>query len=164
MFIIRSHLECFTGIPVPPPAPAPAPVVETRQYDLYHVNGALTSLSSHKGFRNYVKHRAINIGVKGFIWRVPDVHAIIIFSGTHEQVRAAEEFLREMQKQGMIEAIARTTPEKQPFDGFSVLPSVRSKVQTGVFSEKALDDVVSQSSADQPMFRGAPSPYSNKST
>jgi acylphosphatase len=113
-------------------------------------------LSPHKGFRNYVKHRAIAIGVKGFIWRIPNVHASIVISGTYQQVLTAESFLLEMKEQGMIEAIARVKqPEQEPFDGFSVLPSVRKGVKTGDYSDKALDEVASHSSADQPAFLGA---------
>lgn len=164
MFIISSHLECFTGIPAPPPAPVPAPVVETRQYTLYHVNGALTSLSPHKGFRNYVKHRAVAIGVKGFIWRSPNVHAKLVVSGTVEQLVAMEIFLDEMRRYAMVEAYDRVPPEREVVGNFfAVLPSQSSKVNTGEHSDKALDEVASNSSADQPAFLGAPSPHSYKS-
>lgn len=79
---------------------------------LFDVNGCLTSLSEHKGFRNFVKTTADNIGVTGIIQRYHRQDVLIDFEGTDSQVRGFQRFLRECEDQEMVHSIPCTETTK----------------------------------------------------
>ena len=48
-------------------------------------DGALTSLSQHKGFRNYIKAKADELGLTGYVQRYQSCNVRIYFEGTRSQ-------------------------------------------------------------------------------
>lgn len=128
---------------------------ETNQYHLEDVNGSILSLSEAKGFRHYVASRIREMGLKGYIKRVPRQHAKLVVTGTRAQLQEVEDFLEEMEEQGLIHGHFR---EKQPdmipiSKTFKVLSSDRKYVMTGSYSDKNLDETRSHFSADEPILR-----------
>jgi acylphosphatase len=121
---------------------------------LEDVNGELTSLSEVNGFRNYVAARMRQMGLKGYIKRVPRQHAKLVVSGTHAQIQDVEDFLGELEEIGMIHGHFREKPEMIPVSKtFKVLSSDRKYVLTGSYSNPRLDDAPSHFSADEPILR-----------
>eukprot|EP01033_Poteriospumella_lacustris_P011519 gene11519-8203_t len=110
---------------------------ETHQYHLEDVNGSITGLSETKGFRNYVASRIRAMGLKGYIKRVPRQHAKLVVTGTPTQIAEVEEFLAEMEDQGMLHGHFREPPE--------MIPVSRT--------DAALDEVESHFTADDPILR-----------
>eukprot|EP01040_Poterioochromonas_malhamensis_P014943 gene14943-16633_t len=152
--------------PAPQLLPPPPPVEEDRtiyivQLKVYRIDGAKSSLSTYHGFRNYVQAECSGMGLQGYVWRVPNVHGKILAQGTRAQLHSLLDFVRRLKHYGFIQSFR---PEKADFpvltDTFDILPSSRRHVETGLFSDEALDEVVSTASSDLPMLRRTPSPHS----
>lgn len=130
---------------------------------LIRVDGTRASLSVHRGFRRFVQAECRQRGLRGYVWRVPNVHAKVLATGTRSQLESLLAFVRSLQADGFIETFMPETPEFAILIAdFDILPSTRRHVAKGTFSDPTLDDVVSTASADLPMFRGAPSPHSSE--
>jgi hypothetical protein len=152
-------------------------VVHTRVYSLHDINGSLTTLihdingsltSLHnRGFRNYVASQLTAIGVTGYIQRTAHRNARLVVRGTSSQVQLVDQFLAVITNQGIISVAIKEPPGTltgMPVgESFFVLSSESRYVSTGEHSDSKLDEVVSKSSADKEMLRGAPSPSSSKS-
>lgn len=94
------------------------------------------------------------MGLKGYIKRVPRQHAKLVVTGTPAQITEVEDFLAEMEDQGMLHGHFREAPEMIPVSRtFKVLSSGRRYVLTGSYSDAALDEVESHFTADEPILR-----------
>jgi acylphosphatase len=130
---------------------------------LVEVNGSLTTLSEHRGFRNFVKAKADELGVTGTIQRYHHNDVMIEFEGTIQQVREFREFLRMCQGQDMIQTFANeylTPSDYLKFENFKILKDFSrtvergGKVVRGQYSDGQYDKI-SEYSADSPFLRGA---------
>ena len=63
-----------------------------------------------KGFRNYVRLKAEQLGITGSIMRTPNVHARVVLYGTQEQLNNFDKFIREMGGMHMIQACTEEEP------------------------------------------------------
>jgi acylphosphatase len=129
--------------------PPPGPLEHSRQFIVFGIDGIKASLAQPKGFRNFVKVKCQEIGLKSYVWRIPRVHGKILAKGTRDQLQALINFIYELRQHGFIETFI---PEPNPqfpvlTDTFDVL---RQHVVSGVYSGKELDDVVSADSDDMP--------------
>jgi len=131
------------------------------QLKLHKIDGTRFELSPYKGFRNYVKAKCTEIGLSGYVWRVPVVHGRLLASGTEAQLDRLLELCESFVDAGYIETFTQEPPEMNiVIRGFAKLPSNRRHVQTGLYSDTKDDDVVSNtSSADLPMMIGSHSPH-----
>eukprot|EP01033_Poteriospumella_lacustris_P011240 gene11242-7993_t len=135
--------------PVPEFLPPPGPLEHSRQFIVFGIDGIKASLAQPKGFRKFVKGKCQEIGLKGYVWRIPRAHGKILAKGTRDQLQALINFLNELRQHGFIETFI---PEPNPqfpvlTDTFDVL---RQHVVSGVYSGKELDDMVSADSDDMP--------------
>eukprot|EP00981_Chlorochromonas_danica_P010030 scaffold2935_cov154-Ochromonas_danica.AAC.1 len=159
------------NLPLPPPSAAVqpvAPVFPTHhapqeefilQLKFHSVDGTKFILSEYRGFRNFIVSKATEIGLKGYVWRIPLVHATIVAVGTEDQLRALLTLCKTLRKDLLIQAFTREKPERDVLDdAFVKLPSTRRHVRTGKYSDAQDDDVASTTSVDQPVL-GAPSPH-----
>eukprot|EP01035_Chromulina_nebulosa_P028732 gene28732-37976_t len=88
----------------PPPSMfAPPQTLVKFRMRLVEVNGNLTVFSQHKGFRNYIKAKADELGITGTIQRYHHKDVLIEYEGTESQVKDLSEFLNDCNQQGMIE-------------------------------------------------------------
>lgn len=146
---------------LPPPPPVEDPMEYIAQFKLVRIDGVKPQLAKPSGFRKFVQKECTDIGVKGYVWRVPDVHGKILAVGKRAQMDSLLSFIRRLQTHGFIETFKPEAPEFAVLnETFDILPSSRRHVKTGGFSDRDLDDVVSTASADLPMLRGSPSPHS----
>lgn len=102
----------------PPPAPLPAPTAPpTKKFAatlrLNNVDGSLTSLSEHKGFRNYTRAQAEEIGITGFVQRYYQSDVLLHYEGTVGQINMLFGFLRTCKAQGMIESFVYHKEERE---------------------------------------------------
>ena len=139
-------------------------VSEQRKYQLqlklHNIDGTRFELSPYKGFRNYVKAECTEIGLSGYVWRVPRVHGRLLASGTEAQLARLLELCESFVDAGYIETFTQERSEKNVvIRGFAKLPSNRRHVQTGTYSDTKDDEVVSTTSADLPMMIGSHSPH-----
>eukprot|EP01038_Epipyxis_sp_PR26KG_P012784 gene12784-17140_t len=97
-------------------------------------------------------------GLSGFVWRIPHVHGRIIARGTYAQLHSLLDFLNDLIHHGFIEDFAIEN-NRQDFhiysNSFTIRPSNRSRVITGLYSDGDLDDVVSTQSADNALASNA---------
>jgi acylphosphatase len=129
------------------------------QLKLHNIDGTRFELSPYKGFRNYVKAKCTEIGLSGYVWRVPVAHGRLLASGTEAQLDSLLELCEAFVTAGYIETFTHEQAEKIiVIRGFAKLPSNRRHVQTGRYSDTKDDDVVSTTSADLPMMVGSHSP------
>ena len=137
----------------------PPDTTDTRQFRLVfalcNIDGTLPKLSPYKGFRNYVKSKCDEIGIDGYVCRVPLVHAEIVATGTMEQLFGLRNFCDELRVHHFIESFSYKphADEFTVFSGFEKRRSVRKHVQTGTYSDGKDDEVLStHSSADTPLM------------
>ncbi len=143
--------------------------IETHVYKINNINGSLASLSGEPGFRNYVARRLNEYRVPGYIMRTAYNNAELVVRGTRNQIKSVTDFLNEMLMQQMIENcynVYASVPILPINQSFIIIPSARKCFRNGEHSDKKLDDVevLSQNSADNEVFRGAPSPHSSRSS
>jgi acylphosphatase len=132
------------------------------QLKLFHIDGTRASLSEHRGFRKFVQVECQKLELKGYVWRVPNVHGKILAIGTRSQLDSLLRFVHDLQQYHFIQTFKPENPEFAVLtESFDILPSNRRHVETGLYSDQDLDDVVSTASADLPMLRGSPSPHSH---
>eukprot|EP01032_Pedospumella_encystans_P008392 gene8392-9969_t len=143
--------------------PGPPDVIDNREFivqlKLVNIDGTRFELSPFKGFRNYIKFKCDELGLKGYVWRVPVVHGKIVAAGTKAQLDNLIVFCKSLRSAGYIDTFTQEPAERNILiDSFDKLPSNRRHVQTGTFSDAKDDDVVSTTSADLPVLLGPPSP------
>jgi acylphosphatase len=111
------------------------------QLELTNINAAKPDLASYKGFRHFVATECRRIGLYGYIWREPTTRAKILASGSGAQIKALLTFCEELRAEHYIEAFFSESPVEQHvlMKGFSILPSKRKFVQTGVYSDDEYD-------------------------
>jgi acylphosphatase len=130
---------------------------------LVKVNGSLTTLSEHRGFRNFIKAKADELGVTGTIQRYRHNDVQIEFEGTNQQVGEFLHFLRMCRGQGMIQNFTNITERKGEFlhhDNFQIVTDLSRTVERGgrVIKGQYSDsqyDKISEYSADSPFLRGS---------
>eukprot|EP01035_Chromulina_nebulosa_P001137 gene1137-1533_t len=129
----------------------PANVRYVIQIKVLNIDGIKTDLVQDHGFRNYVVRVCRQIGLSGFVWRVPRSDGIILALGTPAQLRSLLQFMKDLMDNGYIENYTIEN-NKQEYritsDQFSLMPSRRQKVVTGRYSDPSHDDVASVKSAD----------------
>ena len=127
---------------------------------LVNVNGSLTSLSSSRGFRNYVKANATAMGITGVIQRYHHNDVRIQFEGTENQVRDFTHFLTACRGQHMIElfeGVSRSSNIIRLYDTFDIITDFSriveqgGKVIRGQYSDPD-HDKLSVYSSDQPIM------------
>ncbi len=156
-------LPVAVAVPVTPLLPpAPAEEEDTNIYVLqvkmFHIDGIKSALSPYRGFRNYVCHECRSMGLRGFVWRVPNVHGKLLARGTRSQLDLLVDFLGVMERGGFFESYIFERPEFNTYTGnFNILPSRVRFVSTGEYSDSSLHEVLSNSSADTPILQGPPS-------
>ncbi len=103
------------------------------QLKLHNIDGTRFELSPYKGFRDYVKAKCTEIGLSGYVWRVPVVHGSrLLASGTEAQLDSLLVLCEAFVTAGFIEAFTQETADKNIImHGFAKLPSNRRHVQTG---------------------------------
>ena len=123
------------------------------QLKLVSIDGIRVSLAEWSGFRKFFKSKATDIGLRGYIWRVPITHAAVVATGSKVQIGMLIDFVQELKEHMFIQTFFVERPT-QPIltSTFDILPSQRRRVTTGLYSEKELDEVASQSSADTPVM------------
>jgi acylphosphatase len=121
------------------------------QLKLVSIDEIRVSLAEWGGFRKFFKSKATDIGLRGYIWRVPITHAAVVATGSKVQIDMLIDFVKELKEHMFIQTFVVERPT-QPIltPTFDILPSRRRGVTTGLYSEKELDEVASQSSADTP--------------
>jgi acylphosphatase len=147
--------------PLPPPPPPIVPVAAylTCRMRLVEVNGSLTTLSEHQGFRNFVKAKADELGVTGRIQRYYHNDVLIEFEGTIQQVRELRQFLTRCQGQDMIQTFRDdilSPSDDLMFDNFKILKDFSRTVERrgnvkGEYSDGQFDKI-SEYSADSPFL------------
>jgi acylphosphatase len=141
--------------PLLPPGPPDA--TDTRQFrlqlKLINIDGTRFELSPYGGFRNYVKAKCNELGVRGYVWREPKVHGKILAAGTKDQLNSLIDFCEELVTAHYIETFEEERATQNiVVRTFHKLPSKSKHVVTGRFSNPKDDDVVSStSSADKPV-------------
>ena len=123
------------------------------QLKLVSIDGIRVSLAEWGGFRKFFKSKATDIGLRGYIWRVPITHASVVATGSKVQIDMLIDFVKELKEHMFIQTFVVERPT-QPIltPTFDILPSRRRGVTTGLYSEKELDEDASQSSADTPVM------------
>lgn len=130
---------------------------------LRDVNGSLTVLSPHHGFRKFVQAKAIEIGITGSIQRYHHRDVRIQYEGTALQIIQFIAFLNLCRHQGMIgvvDKINRTRAEERRFDDFLIdmdfsrTVTNGGKVIKGLYSDGDEYDKLSEYSANSPMLLG----------
>lgn len=123
------------------------------QLKLVSIDGIRVSLAEWGGFRKFFKSKATEIGLRGYIWRVPITHAAVVATGSKAQIDLLIDFVKELKEHMFIDTFVVEMPT-QPIltSTFDIIPSRRCRVATGMYSEKELDEVASQSSADSPVM------------
>jgi acylphosphatase len=127
------------------------------------VNGSLTTLSEHRGFRNFVKAKADELGVTGTIQRYHLKDVMIEFEGTNRQVGEFMHFLQMCSAQEMIQTFTDMIDSRGEFlhyDNFRILEDLSKPVERGgkVIRGQYSDgqcDKISEYSGDSPILRGA---------
>jgi acylphosphatase len=109
---------------------------------LTDVDGSLTTLSTHRGFRNFVKAKADEIGVTGTIQRYLHSDAIIEFEGTDQRVGEMWVFLRLCHGQGMFQNFGISSERVSNcsrYEDFSILADFtlerEGKIAKGLYSD-----------------------------
>eukprot|EP01033_Poteriospumella_lacustris_P005004 gene5003-3575_t len=90
---------------------------------LRNVNGSLTVLSPHHGFRKFVQAKTIEIGITGSIQRYHHSDVRMRFEGTASQIKQFITFLNLCRRQGMIgsvDPVSNTRAEKRRFHDFFI--------------------------------------------
>jgi acylphosphatase len=148
-----------------PMAPLYPPMLrpDTRfvlQIQVNEIDGARSGLTEDRGFRRFVQRRCTEYGLSGFVWRVPRVHGKILACGLPAQLDQLLVFVEDLRIHGFIKSYM--IDERHDFriaaNTFSVLPSTRRHVITGVYSDAQLDDVVSRDSASDTPVANSPVP------
>lgn len=130
---------------------------------LRDVNGSLTTLSPHRGFRRFVQAKAKEIGITGSIQRYHHSDVRIQFEGTIPQIKLFIAFLNLCREQGMIEnfdGCKQRIEALRYFNDFVVDPDLSCAVVNGgmilkgAFSDGNEFDKVSVCSADFPILLG----------
>jgi acylphosphatase len=103
---------------------------------LCNVNGNLTVFSQHKGFENYIKAKADELGITGTIQRYHHNDVVIEYEGTEIQVKNYSDFLYDCQRQDMINYF--TNVENQVvlirfFREFKIMPDFSRTEQRSLF-------------------------------
>jgi len=109
-------------LPQPPLPPAQEVYIYMTEI-LREVNGSLTVLSPHHGFRKFVQAKATEIGITGSIQRYHHSDVRIHYEGTASQITRFIAFLNLCRHQGMIGAVdkySRTRAEERRFDDFLI--------------------------------------------
>jgi acylphosphatase len=117
----------------------------------------------HRGFRNFIKAKADELGVTGTIQRYRHNDVQIEFEGTNQQVGEFLHFLRMCRGQGMIQNFTNITERKGEFlhhDNFQIVTDLSRTVERGgrVIKGQYSDsqyDKISEYSADSPFLRGS---------
>eukprot|EP01038_Epipyxis_sp_PR26KG_P015241 gene15241-20543_t len=139
-----------TPAPIFPPV-IPVGTLYILQVKMINIDGTKSGLTQERGFRGFVRRNCSEIGLSGFVWRIPRVHGRIIARGTDAQLRSLLEFLNDLIHHGFIEDFAIEN-NRQDFhiysNSFTIMPSNRPRVVTGLYSDGDLDDVMSTRSAD----------------
>ena len=139
-------------IPIVPPN-FDSLVIFQLQCKLYNIDGTLSGLTADGGFRNYVCRNCREFGLRGFVWRVPKSDGKILASGTKVQLERLEEFLNNLCNFNFITYYefesGRDFLISRNLSLFFVKKSERKRVETGTYSDSALDDVLSVSTADK---------------
>jgi acylphosphatase len=121
------------------------------QLKIYAIDDTLVSLDQYGGFPNLIVTECRQIGLRGYVWRVPITHARILAAGSKEQIDRLLEYLNMLQGRHLFNSFIVEPPERPVVtNAFTVLPSTEKGVATGLDSKKELDEVVSDSSADTP--------------
>jgi acylphosphatase len=162
VFFIVPVITQALAPPLPPayqPQPVqPLPVIISYQMMMMNVDGSLTSLSSCRGFRNYVKARADEVGITGVIQRYHHNDVRIQFEGNEDQVSVFIQFLTACRGQRMIElfeGVSRSSNIVRLYDSFDIITDFSrtvecgGKVHRGRFSDPD-HDKSSVYSSDQP--------------
>jgi len=155
-----THTE--SGLPLPSTSYFDQPSQMTIWFVLRSINGSLCSLSEEPGFRNYVARNLRDIGVSGYIQRIPRTDADLIVKGTREQLSRVRDFLNKIKQQGIIERcyVRNGTPMYEPEDEFEVMASDRPKVVTGNYSNREWDIVSVSTRSETPILK-SPSPHNS---
>ncbi|RYH13359.1 hypothetical protein EON65_35825 [archaeon] len=127
------------------------------QFKIYHIDSSKDVLKGFKGFRKYVQDMCRSLGLHGYIWRIPNVHARILATGTRGQLHGLLDFLKNMQESELIGFFEVERPERGVFStDFHVRPSESRFVETGEYSDQDMDDVVTTTSehADVAILKG----------
>ena len=148
-----------------PPVPPPPPIIYRKKniecivYSVTNImligsvlrfdtiNASILQLNddqdpTRKGFRNFVRLRAEQLGITGNIMRTPNVHARVVLYGTMEMLQNFDEFINEMGHLGMIEAcneLEGLSVSHRPPNCFKVLKSTSSHARRGPYSEEEYD-------------------------
>ena len=132
-------------------------ITELFAYSLWldNVNGSLTSLGDHGGFRKYVKVVADDIGVKGHIKRERLYAVSITVEGTNDQIKSFFAFVKSIAEQEMCEIhFFNQLVSRGLYTGFKILRNASTQSRTGEYSDKEYD-AISQSSADRQVLGGS---------
>ena len=124
---------------------------------LHSINGAITSLSEHKGFRKFIKAGADKYAITGTVQRLPTVRAALHLVCTNALfVRFLNDFLRNLERMDMfvidychIEVKVCHFP---PTD-FKILRNSSYHVHKGVYSSNDYDCESSVTSTDSSVLR-----------
>ena len=150
-------------LPLPEPiAQPPAPLFPAfsevgHQYVLQikvlGIDGTRAGLTQERGFRNFVRRNCADIGLRGFIWRIPRTDGAVLARGTEQQLDRLMAFLHDLTTNHFITgfAIERNRQDyhiPDVMDDFLVVNSRRRHVVTGDYSNPELDDVPSINSAE----------------
>lgn len=90
---------------------------------LRDVDGSLTVLSPHHGFRKFVQAKAMEIGITGSIQRYHHSDVRMRYEGTVSQIKQFIAFLNMCRRQGMIgsvDQVSSTRAEKRRFHDFLI--------------------------------------------
>jgi acylphosphatase len=124
------------------------------QIKVINIDGTKAGLTRDRGFRRFVVRHCSEFGLSGLVWRIPRVHGKILARGTKAQLDKLMNFMADLRSNGFVENYV--TEKRQDFgitsNVFSVMPSIRSRVLSGTYSDKDLDDVVSTGSGDIPVL------------
>ena len=130
---------------------------------LRDVDGSLTVLSTHRGFRKFVQAKAIEIGITGSIQRYHHSDVRIHYEGTALQIEQFIAFLNLCRHQSMIGAVDkfyRIKADERRFDDFLIdrdfsrTVTNGGKVLKGRYSDGDEYDKVSEYSANSPILLG----------
>jgi acylphosphatase len=149
--------SCFNIVCIAPPLYA----ISIR---LVEVNGKLTSLSEHKGFRKFVRESAEIVGVTGTIQRYHHNDVKIFFEGPMDAAARFQAYLRHWQQQGMFQTFADYEPKQAVFPLFNSFSIIQDHSRTverggtvikGIYSDGEEFDKFSTYSANSQVLQGS---------
>jgi len=118
---------------------------------LIDVDGGLTSLSEHKGFRKFFVARATQIGITGTIQRVTLNNVRIIFeTSSQEQLNLLSKFLGECIDQAMLSRYDVEAEEEVtlPHESFGIKTDFSKTAVKGIYSDGDEFEKMSESSSN----------------